>query len=50
MQENTKFQTVDIKSNALLAIPKKGRLFERCEKFLEGAGLDYVRVSIFSIF
>lgn len=31
------------KGNALFAIPKKGRLHERCIKLLEGAGLDHHR-------
>ena len=31
------------RENALFAIPKKGRLFEKCNKLLEGAGLEYVR-------
>lgn len=26
-----------------LAIPKKGRLYEKCSKVLEGAGLEYRR-------
>jgi ATP phosphoribosyltransferase len=30
-------------SNALLAIPKKGRLYDKCMKLLEGAGLDHHR-------
>mmetsp|Transcript_17188 Transcript_17188/g.25453 ORF Transcript_17188/g.25453 Transcript_17188/m.25453 type:complete len:300 (-) Transcript_17188:40-939(-) len=29
--------------NAIFAIPKKGRLYEKCLKLLEGAGLDYQR-------
>lgn len=29
--------------NSLFAVPKKGRLYERCMKILEGAGLDYRR-------
>ena len=29
--------------NALFAIPKKGRLYEKCMKLLEGAGLDHNR-------
>lgn len=29
--------------NALLAIPKKGRLYEKCVSLLEGAGLQYDR-------
>lgn len=31
------------KSNALFAIPKKGRLYERVIKLLNGAGLDHQR-------
>jgi hypothetical protein len=30
-------------SNTLFAIPKKGRLYEKCMKLLEGAGLDHNR-------
>lgn len=30
-------------SNALLAVPKKGRLYEKCMKLLEGAGLEHNR-------
>ena len=30
-------------SNILMAIPKKGRLFERVNKLLEGAGIEYRR-------
>ena len=33
----------DVKSNILFAVPKKGRLFEKCTKLLDGAGLDYDR-------
>ena len=33
----------DISENILLAVPKKGRLYERVLKILEGAGLDHVR-------
>eukprot|EP01036_Dinobryon_divergens_P027609 gene27611-36411_t len=33
----------DIQSNALFAIPKKGRLYELCIKLLSGAGLEYHR-------
>ena len=29
--------------NILFAVPKKGRLYEKCLKLLEGAGLDYDR-------
>ncbi len=29
--------------NALLAVPKKGRLFEKCSKLLLGAGLNFDR-------
>jgi len=29
--------------NCLLAVPKKGRLFEQCTKLLAGSGLDYYR-------
>jgi ATP phosphoribosyltransferase len=32
------------KQNALLAIPKKGRLYEKCVKLLEGAGIEYIRL------
>jgi hypothetical protein len=31
------------RTNALFAIPKKGRLYEKCMKLLEGAGLDHNR-------
>ena len=31
------------RTNAIFAIPKKGRLYERCMKLLEGAGLDHHR-------
>ena len=35
----------------LLAIPKKGRLHEKCVQLLNGAGLEYNRVaSFFSIY
>lgn len=37
------FDPVKERKNALLAIPKKGRLYERCMKLLEGAGLDHHR-------
>ena len=37
------FDPVKERTNALLAIPKKGRLYERCMKLLEGAGLDHHR-------
>jgi hypothetical protein len=30
-------------SNTLFAIPKKGRLYEKCMKLLEGAGLEHNR-------
>lgn len=33
------------KDNILMAIPKKGRLNEKVCKMLEGAGLEYRRVS-----
>jgi ATP phosphoribosyltransferase len=29
--------------NALMAIPKKGRLYEKCMQLLSGAGLDHHR-------
>ena len=29
--------------NTLLAVPKKGRLFERCSKLLAGAGINFDR-------
>lgn len=29
--------------NCLLAIPKKGRLYEKCMKLLSGAGVEYNR-------
>ena len=32
-----------LSSNLRLAIPKKGRLFEKCESILKGAGLEYRR-------
>jgi ATP phosphoribosyltransferase len=32
-----------IRQNALFAIPKKGRLYERVVKLLQGAGLDHHR-------
>lgn len=31
--------------NSLFAVPKKGRLYEKCMKLLAGAGLDHRRVS-----
>ena len=31
--------------NALLAVPKKGRLFKQSMKILDGAGLQHKRVS-----
>ena len=37
------FDPVNERKNALLAVPKKGRLHERCMKLLEGAGLDHHR-------
>ena len=37
------FDPVKERKNALIAIPKKGRLYERCMKLLEGAGLDHHR-------
>ena len=37
------FDPIKERKNALLAIPKKGRLYERCMKLLEGAGLDHYR-------
>lgn len=33
----------DVDNNILLAVPKKGRLYERVLKILEGAGLDHIR-------
>ena len=33
----------DSTGNALLAVPKKGRLYDCCIKLLNGAGLDHVR-------
>jgi len=35
--------TPEEKSNCLLAVPKKGRIYERCMKLLAGAGLDHHR-------
>jgi hypothetical protein len=32
------------KGNVLMAVPKKGRLYEKVVKVLEGAGLEYRRV------
>ena len=32
-----------VQNDFLFAIPKKGRLYERCLKLLEGAGIDFVR-------
>jgi ATP phosphoribosyltransferase len=37
------FDPLKEKKNALLAIPKKGRLYEKCMKLLDGAGLDHHR-------
>jgi len=37
----------DIQSNALFAIPKKGRLYELCIKLLSGAGLEYHRFVLY---
>ena len=49
MNNNTvfAFDTERERPNTLLAVPKKGRLFERCLKLLEGSGLDYNRVSFY---
>eukprot|EP00043_Microstomoeca_roanoka_P017040 m.176587 g.176587 ORF g.176587 m.176587 type:complete len:327 (-) comp16562_c4_seq1:172-1152(-) len=33
----------DSTNNILLAVPKKGRLYERVNKILEGAGLEHIR-------
>lgn len=33
-----------ISKNMLFAVPKKGRLFDKVKKLLEGIGLDYHRV------
>lgn len=30
-------------SNTLMAVPKKGRLYEKCMKLLEGAGMEHNR-------
>ena len=35
--------SVSVDKNLLLAIPKKGRLYERCMKLLEGAGIEFYR-------
>ncbi|KAJ1407154.1 hypothetical protein B484DRAFT_205856 [Ochromonadaceae sp. CCMP2298] len=32
-----------LQQNALLAVPKKGRLYDACIKLLLGAGLDHIR-------
>lgn len=47
--ERDSFCTIDnslkseTQTNALFAIPKKGRLYDMCVKLLSGAGLDYHR-------
>jgi len=41
------FDSNEERRNCLFAVPKKGRLFEKCIKLLEGAGLDYNRVKTF---
>ena len=33
-------------ARAILAVPKKGRLHEKCMKLLEGIGLEHTRVSL----
>ena len=33
----------DRRSNCLFAVPKKGRLYEKCLKVLEGSGIEYDR-------
>jgi ATP phosphoribosyltransferase len=35
----------EVTDHMLFAVPKKGRLFDKVEKLLEGCGLDYVRPS-----
>jgi len=37
------FDTEVERPNCLLAIPKKGRLFEKCTQLLDGSGLNYYR-------
>ena len=39
-ENNSVCAVENINQNALFAIPKKGRLYERCIKVLAGAGLE----------
>ena len=34
---------MDEPDNLVFAVPKKGRLFEKCDALLKGSGLDYTR-------
>jgi hypothetical protein len=36
-------ENVQVEQNLLLAIPKKGRLNEKCMALLEGAGIEFYR-------
>ena len=48
-ENNSVCAVENVNQNALFAIPKKGRLYDKCIKLLSGAGLELVSYILFVI-